>query len=90
MVTHLDRFEESLRDGRFSDAEIQCKGFLRANAESGCDEITLMGVLHCLAQSLEGQGKLGEAYSTRIKVRQLLTQRASDAPAENEQEAFLY
>ncbi|HNB23738.1 MAG TPA: hypothetical protein PKZ32_15090 [Candidatus Melainabacteria bacterium] len=73
MVIQEKKFEETLIDGRFSEAEIQCKGFLLAKAESGCDEVTMMSVLHCLAQALEGQGKVGEAYGTRIRVKQILT-----------------
>lgn len=90
MVLHLEKFEQSLRDGRFSDAEIQCKGFLRSRDEQGCDDMTMMSVLYCLAQALEGQGKIGEAFSARLKVRKMLSARSSNELELVTCEAFLY
>lgn len=94
MSLHTDKFEQSLRDGRFTDAEIQCKGFLRSKEHGDYDKITLMSVLYCLAQALEGQGKIGEAYDTRLKVRQLLTAQGSlqtsSGIAETQSDGFIY
>lgn len=73
MVVQSLVFEESLRDGRFTEAEIQCKGFLRYRAPDCADDMTVMSVLHCLAQALEAQGKIEEGLSTRLQVRDLLS-----------------
>ena len=72
MVIQVEIFEESLRDGRFSDAEIQCKGFFLSHIESECAGLDRGSVLHCLAQALEAQGKLGEAFGVRLKAKVLL------------------
>lgn len=78
MFVQTKVFEESLMDGRFSDAEIQCKGFFLANldhAENKCSDLDRVSVLHCLAQALEAQGKLGEAFGIRLRAKELLEER---------------
>lgn len=72
MVVDLEVFEESLRDGRFRDAEIQCKGFFLAHGDDNCAVLDRVSVLHCLAQALEAQGKLGEAFYARIRAKEIL------------------
>lgn len=74
MVVQSLVFEESLREGRFTEAEIQCKGFLRYRAPECPDDLTIVSVLHCLAQALEAQGKYDEGLFTRMQVKQMLTE----------------
>jgi len=74
MVVQSLVFEESLREGRFTDAEIQCKGFLRYRAPECADDLTMVSVLHCLAQALEAQGKVDEGFATRLEVKRLLAE----------------
>lgn len=60
-------------DELHSEAELECKRLLTVHERSGkkCD-MTVVSLLHNLAQALEGQSKFAEGYKARIRARDLL------------------
>lgn len=67
------RPERAIAEGRHSDAELECKRLLTLHAKSSLpDDMTVVTLLHSLAQALEGQEKHTEGLSTRLRAIDML------------------
>jgi hypothetical protein len=65
--------ERAISEGQHSDAELECKRLLTLHAKSRKpDDMTVVALLHSLAQALEGQEKYPEALDTRLLTRDML------------------
>lgn len=65
--------ERIILEGKHSDAELECKRLLTLHTESSKpNDMTVVSLLHTLAQALEGQGKYAEGLDTRRRTRDML------------------
>ena len=66
-------FEQAIFEGRYSDAEVECNRLLTLHQKSGkANDLTVITLLHSLAQAQERQAKYPEGLATRVRVRDML------------------
>lgn len=65
--------ESALRQGRYTDAESECKQLLAQHDDSGRPaDVIMLTWMKSLAKALEAQGKFSEGLDTRLRARWIL------------------